>query len=248
MDKIVSIVLAGGKGQRLHPLTAKRSKPAVPFGGKFRLVDIPISNCMHAGFREIYILTQYNSASLHRHINNTYRFDAFGRGFVEVLAAVQTPESEEWYQGTADAVRQNFLHFADHSPTHYLILSGDQLYRMDLHAFFDAHVQSKSDVTVACLPVTKEKASSLGILQLDERYHITRFVEKPPADSDMSSLAVPRRIREREELDIEGDAYLASMGIYVFSAPALAKALDNDLTDFGSQVIPASIEKMKVSG
>ena len=248
MDKIVSIVLAGGKGQRLHPLTAKRSKPAVPFGGKFRLVDIPISNCMHAGFREIYILTQYNSASLHRHINNTYRFDAFGRGFVEVLAAVQTPESEQWYQGTADAVRQNFLHFADHSPTHYLILSGDQLYRMDLRAFYNAHVESKSDVTIACLAVPKDKASSLGILQLDERYHITRFVEKPPADSDMSSLAVPRRIREREELDIEGDAYLASMGIYVFSAPALAKALDNDLTDFGSQVIPASIEKMKVSG
>jgi glucose-1-phosphate adenylyltransferase len=130
--KIVSIILGGGRGQRLYPLTAKRAKPAVPFGGKFRLVDIPISNCIHAGLREIYILTQFNSASLHRHINNTYRFDTFSKGFVEVLAAEQTLESSDWYQGTADAVRKNFVHFADQSPTHYLILSGDQLYRMNL--------------------------------------------------------------------------------------------------------------------
>ena len=247
MEKIVSIILGGGRGQRLYPLTAKRAKPAVPFGGKFRLVDIPISNCIHAGLREIYILTQFNSASLHRHINNTYRFDTFSKGFVEVLAAEQTLESSDWYQGTADAVRKNFVHFADQSPTHYLILSGDQLYRMDLMDMFRSHVQSRSDVTVAAIPVTRSKASGLGILMTDANYRITRFIEKPAPQEDISALAIPQSIRTREELDIEGDAYLASMGIYIFSSAAMRKAVDNTFTDFGSQIIPASIEGLKVS-
>jgi glucose-1-phosphate adenylyltransferase len=247
VEKIVSIIMGGGRGQRLYPLTAKRAKPAVPFGGKFRLVDIPISNCIHAGLREIYILTQFNSASLHRHINNTYRFDAYSKGFVEVLAAEQTLMSNDWYQGTADAVRKNFVHFADHSPTHYLILSGDQLYRMDLMDLFHAHVASGSDVTIAAKPVNRDKAGSLGILKTDESYRITRFVEKPGPTEDISALTIPSPIRSREQLDIQGDAWLASMGIYIFSSAAMAKAVDNAFTDFGSEIIPASIEGMKVS-
>ncbi len=246
MNKIVSIILGGGRGQRLYPLTAKRAKPAVPFGGKFRLVDIPISNCIHAGLREIYILTQFNSASLHRHINTTYRFDAFSKGFVEVLAAEQTLTSNDWYQGTADAVRKNFVHFADQSPTHYLILSGDQLYRMDLMDMFRTHVETGADITVAAKPVTREKAGGLGILQMNAVGRITRFVEKPLPEDDITALAVPKEIREKKTVSIKGDAYLASMGIYVFSAAAMAKAVDNSFTDFGSQIIPASIDEMKL--
>ncbi len=247
MQKIVSIILGGGRGQRLYPLTAKRAKPAVPFGGKFRLVDIPISNCIHAGLLEIYILTQFNSASLHRHINRTYRFDTFSKGFVEVLAAEQTLESDDWYQGTADAVRKNFVHFADQSPTHYLILSGDQLYRMDLMDMFHRHVETGSDVTVAAIPVSRAMASGLGILKADAGYRVRRFVEKPSPEEDITSMAIPPGIRAKEELDIEGDAYLASMGIYIFTAAAMVKAVDNAFTDFGSQIIPASLDDMKVS-
>jgi len=247
MAKIVSIILGGGRGQRLYPLTARRAKPAVPFGGKYRLVDIPISNCIHAGLHEIYILTQFNSASLHRHINNTYQFDTFSHGFVEVLAAEQTLQSSDWYQGTADAVRKNFVHFADQSPTHYLVLSGDQLYRMDLMAMFHTHVESGADVTIAALPVTRAKASGLGILQTNPGYRVTRFVEKPSPQEDISTMALPARIRNKEQIEIEGDAYLASMGIYFFSANAMVKAVDNAFTDFGSQIIPASIDDMKVN-
>jgi glucose-1-phosphate adenylyltransferase len=247
VERIVSIILGGGRGQRLYPLTKNRAKPAVPFGGKYRLVDIPISNCLHAGLRQIYLLTQYSSASLHTHISNTYRFDTFFKGFVELLAAEQTLESSDWYLGTADAVRRNFLHFEDQDPTHFLILSGDQLYRMDLMEFFRAHQDSGSDVTIATLPVPRENASSLGILKTDSNYRITKFVEKPGKDRDISDLKVPSEIRQKEELEISGDAYLASMGIYLFSAAAIRQALDNTLTDFGSEIIPASIEHMKVS-
>ena len=247
MEKIVSIILGGGKGQRLYPLTAKRAKPAVPFGGKYRLVDIPISNCLYAGLRQIYILTQFNSASLHRHIANTYRFDTFSKGFVEILAAEQTLASNDWYQGTADAVRKNSFHFEDQSPTHYLILSGDQLYRMDFMDMYRAHEASGSDVTIAAIPVPRERANALGILQVDPSYRITHFVEKPPADADISHLEMPREIGDREKLDIDGETYLASMGIYIFSAAGLRRALDNTLTDFGSEIIPASIEGLKVS-
>jgi len=246
VHKIVSIILGGGRGQRLYPLTAKRAKPAVPFGGKFRLVDIPISNCIHAGLREIYILTQFNSASLHRHINNTYRFDTFSKGFVEVLAAEQTLESSDWYQGTADAVRKNFVHFADQSPTHFLILSGDQLYRMDLMEMFHQHLETGADVTIAAKPVTREKASGLGILQTDLHYRISRFIEKPSPQEDITALAIPEHLKVQEEIDFPGDAYLASMGIYIFSAAAMVKAVNNSFADFGSQIIPASIDRMKV--
>ncbi len=247
MAKIVSIILGGGRGQRLYPLTAKRAKPAVPFGGKFRLVDIPISNCIHAGLREIYVLTQFNSASLHRHVNNTYRFDTFDRGFVEVLAAEQTLQSNEWYQGTADAVRKNFIHFLDHAPTHYVVLSGDQLYRMDVMDMFRVHEESGADVTIAAIPVSRSRASGLGILSADASYRITRFVEKPSPQEDITAMALPREIAVREQVEVEGDAYLASMGIYIFNADAMMKALENSFADFGSQIIPASLGDMKVN-
>jgi glucose-1-phosphate adenylyltransferase len=247
VEKTISIVLGGGRGSRLYPLTAKRAKPAVPFGGKYRLVDIPISNCLNAGLRQIYILTQFNSASLHTHISSTYRFDTFSKGFVEILAAEQTFESTDWYLGTADAVRKNFYHFADSSPNQYLILSGDQLYHMDLQELLRLHAERGADVTLAAIPITRSKASSLGIIQVDPSYRVVRFMEKPDITVDISGLRIPREIIEVEELEVDPDTYLASMGIYLFSADALKKALDNALTDFGSEIIPACIGSLKVS-
>ena len=248
MGKVLSIVLGGGKGERLFPLTKERAKPAVPFGGKYRLVDIPISSSIHSGFKQIYILTQFNSASLHNHISNTYIFDTFTQGFVEILAAEQTYEHSGWYEGTADAVRKNLLHFRDHRPDYYIILSGDQLYRMDLQEFFQKHLKTGADVSVAVTPVSKEKTRQFGILQVDSRGRIVRFMEKPRPDEDLSELKIPPSLAARfEDLPPERE-YLASMGIYVFSAPALARALDNHYTDFGKEVIPDSIENLKVQG
>jgi glucose-1-phosphate adenylyltransferase len=247
VEKVTSIILGGGRGSRLFPLTAKRAKPAVPFGGKYRLVDIPISNCLNAGLRQIYILTQFNSASLHTHIASTYRFDTFSNGFVEILAAEQTFESSDWYLGSADAVRKNFYHFDDQAPSHYLILGGDQLYRMDFLDMLKRHVENGSDVTVASIPVPRSKAGPLGILALDPSYRITKFLEKPDDSADITDMKIPKRIVEEEELEVNGDAYLASMGIYVFSADALKIALDNTLMDFGAEIIPAAIPNLKVT-
>jgi glucose-1-phosphate adenylyltransferase len=246
MERIISVILGGGRGQRLYPLTAKRAKPAVPFGGKYRLVDIPISNCIHADLRRIFLLTQFNSASLHRHISNTYRFDNFTKGFVELLAAEQTFEHEDWYLGTADAVRRNFNHLEPDDPTHCIVLSGDQLYRMNLMDIFHRHVDSGADVTLAALPVARSQAASLGILQVDASYRVTSFVEKPAPDRDISAMRVPAGIAAREGIQAGEERFLASMGIYVFSMPALRKALDNTLADFGSDVIPAAIGTMHV--
>jgi glucose-1-phosphate adenylyltransferase len=246
MERIISVILGGGRGQRLYPLTAKRAKPAVPFGGKYRLVDIPISNCLHAELRRIFLLTQFNSASLHRHIANTYRFDAFTKGFVELLAAEQTPENQDWYLGTADAVRQNFQHLEPENPTHAIILSGDQLYRMDLMDMFRRHVESGADVTVATIPVPRSQATGLGILQVDPSYRVTAFVEKPAPERDISAMRMPAPLAAHEGMPTGEERYLASMGIYVFSMPALRKALDNTLADFGAEVIPAAISTMHV--
>ncbi len=244
MSKVLSIVLGGGKGTRLYPLTKDRAKPAVPFGGKFRLVDIPISNCINSGFRQIYILTQFNSASLHMHIAHTYIFDSFSKGFVEILAAEQTFEHSGWYEGTADAVRKNFQHFRTQNPSHYLILSGDQLYRMDLADFYRKHVESGADVTIACTAVRKEETSALGILKADSTAQITAFLEKPAPDRDITDYRIPQELqRDRRS---EGKDYLASMGIYCFSAAAMDAALANDFTDFGKEIIPTMIEKSKV--
>ncbi len=245
MTKPLSIILGGGKGTRLYPLTKERAKPAVPFGGKFRLVDIPISNCINSGLRDIFILTQFNTASLHFHLSSTYRFDAFSGGFVEVLAAEQTFDNNDWYMGTADAVRKNQFHFHAQEPTHYVILSGDQLYRMDLKDFFKQHLASGAEITIAATPVARKDADQLGILQLDNRGYINSFLEKPGPDKNIDEYRIPALKKTTEGIPEHKD-YLASMGIYIFNADALDMGLDNDLTDFGKEVIPMMIEKCKV--
>lgn len=244
---VVTVVMGGGKGTRLFPLTDERSKPAVPFGAKYRLVDIPLSNSITANFKKIYVLTQFNSASLNMHISSTYAFDTFSRGFVEVLAAEQTSTHTGWYEGTADAVRKNLGHFRTQKPSHYIILSGDQLYRMDLRDFWEKHLESGADATVAVLPVTREDAVGFGILTVDESLRINAFTEKPPLSRDITELKIPEAARETMPNYREGRDYLASMGIYVFNAEALEKALDNKHTDFGKEVIPMMIESMTVN-
>jgi glucose-1-phosphate adenylyltransferase len=244
---VLTVVMGGGKGTRLYPLTAERSKPAVPFGGKYRLVDIPLSNSIAADFKKIYVLTQFNSASLHLHIANSYVFDNFTNGFVEILAAEQTFTHSGWYEGTADAVRKNLVHFRTQKPKYYMILSGDQLYRMDLIDFFNRHVESGADATVAVLPVDREAAVGFGILTVDDSLRIREFTEKPPIEKDISDLKIPEAARDELPNYKPGRDYLASMGIYVFTAEALETALDNTYTDFGKEVIPMMIEKMNVN-
>jgi glucose-1-phosphate adenylyltransferase len=243
MSEVLSIVLGGGKGTRLFPLTQARAKPAVPFGGKFRLVDIPLSNCINANLRQIYILTQFNSASLHLHLAQTYVFDFFTNGFVEILAAEQTFEHSGWYEGTADAVRKNFIHFRTQNPSYYLILSGDQLYRMDLGDLLKKHKDSGASITIACTAVVREDASQLGILKVNKNAGITDFLEKPGPDKDISEYKIPQELRQ----DKNRDEYLASMGIYVFNAATMEDCLANDFTDFGKEIIPTAINRLKVN-
>jgi len=244
MSEVLSIILGGGKGSRLVPLTQFRSKPAVPFGGKYRLVDIPISNCINSNLRQIYVITQFNSASLHLHINRTYIFDSFTKGFVQILAAKQTFEYSGWYEGTADAVRKNFSHFKKHKPSYGLILAGDQLYRMDFQEFLKKHIESGAAITIACTPVDRENASELGIMKVDKNNRITEFLEKPGPTKDISDYKMPKELNKDKG---KSDTYLASMGIYLFNYKALEDSLDNDLTDFGKEVIPTSIAKLKVN-
>ncbi|MCX8014035.1 MAG: glucose-1-phosphate adenylyltransferase [Rectinema sp.] len=245
MAEILSIVLGGGKGTRLFPLTKERSKPAVPFGGKYRLVDIPISNCINSGFKKIYILTQFNSASLHLHISRSYKFDHFTRGFVEILAAEQTPIHSGWYEGTADAIRKNLIHFRPHHPTHYMILSGDQLYRMDLEAMFRSHLDSRTRLTIAGTLVTREAASALGIIKLRPDGTIDSFLEKPGPDRDIHEFEVPEALRPSDAAPDK--KYLASMGIYVFDTSLIEEAMRMDANDFGKEIIPAIVEKERVN-
>lgn len=246
MNSVLTIILGGGKGTRLYPLTKNRAKPAVPFGAKYRLVDIPISNSINAGFKKIYVLTQFNSASLHLHLGNTYIFDSFTRGFVEILAAEQSFDSAGWYEGTADAVRKNMHHFVNQRPDHYLILSGDQLYRMDLLDFFKKHLDSKADITIAATPVTREDATGFGIMKVDAKGRITEFVEKPGMDKNIDHLKIPDNLHPDKRMQADGREYLGSMGIYFFKADVMEKALANDHTDFGHEIIPMLIEKSKV--
>jgi glucose-1-phosphate adenylyltransferase len=244
MAEVLSIVLGGGKGTRLVPLTQARAKPAVPFGGKYRIIDIPISNCINANLRQVYVLTQFNSASLNLHLARTYIFDTFSKGFVEMLAAEQTFEHSSWFEGTADAIRKNFVHFKTQKPDYYLILSGDQLYRMDLRDFIKNHQDSGAAITIACTAVSREDASQLGILKANKNSEITEFLEKPGPDRDIQDYKAPVEIKKNKN---GGDEYLASMGIYVFNAAAMEECLDNDLTDFGKEIIPQSINKLKVN-
>ena len=243
---VLAVIMGGGQGTRLYPLTKLRSKPAVPLGSKYRLVDIPISNCIHSDIRKIYVLTQFNSASLHRHILETYRFDHFSQGFVEICAAQQTLEHTGWYQGTADAVRQNFRYIFDHRPDYVLILSGDQLYRMDFRQLLRQHVETYADITVAVIPAARSKAGGLGILQTNEEKRITRFVEKPKEKASLDELKVVDPLLSNLGITSSEDHYLASMGIYVFSRQVLVDALNNEKVDFGRDIIPSAIQSHRV--
>jgi glucose-1-phosphate adenylyltransferase len=248
-ERVIAIVLGGGKGTRLYPLTMDRAKPAVPFAGKYRLVDIPISNCINSNFKQIYILTQFNSASLHNHIANTYIFDTFSNGFVEILAAEQTNQTDTWYQGTADAVRKNLRHFRDQQADYYIILSGDQLYRMDLQDMLKRHIDTGAELTIAAKPISREQATGLGIMGVDEEGIINKFYEKPASDLDISEYKVGDAFM-KQSLGVGVNAsneYLASMGIYIFNAKTMEEVLNNDKTDFGKEIIPDVIKQRKVA-
>ena len=245
-ENTLSIIMGGGQGTRLFPLTRDRAKPAVPLAGKYRLVDIPISNCINSGLRRIYLLTQFNSASLHRHISQSYKFDHFSGGFVELLAAEQSFSSTSWYQGTADAVRKNLQHFKNNDFEYALILSGDQLYQMDFQAVLRAHIEHSADVTVATIPVAAREASALGIMQVNPENRITRFIEKPTDPEMLESMKLDRATYPKLGIQRDEDLYLASMGIYVFNREVLLELLNNNHTDFGKHIIPGAIENHRV--
>ena len=248
-ENVLAIILGGGKGTRLYPLTKDRAKPAVPFAGKYRLIDIPISNCINSGFKKIYLLTQFQSASLHNHINTTFNFDQFSKGFVQILSAEQTYSSESWFQGTADAVRKNLKHFRDQNADYYIILSGDQLYRMDFEKMLQRHKQTGADLTIAAKPISRSEATGLGIMATDKNGMITKFYEKPAPDLDISEYKVNKEYLE-SSLNVkanESNEYLASMGIYIFSAKAMEEALSGSETDFGKEIIPGLLGKKKLA-
>jgi glucose-1-phosphate adenylyltransferase len=239
--KVLAIILGGGQGSRLHPLTQQRSKPAVPIAGKYRLVDIPISNCINSDIKRMFILTQFNSASLNRHIKNTYHFSFFSSAFADVLAAEQTPDNKTWFQGTADAVRQSMHHFLRHDFDYFLILSGDQLYQMDYELMIEAHVKSNAKISIATIPVNSKDATSFGILKADDQNVITSFIEKPDA-----SLLPEWTSEVSDEMKSQGRHYLASMGIYVFNRDLLTELMKDPTTnDFGKEIIPQSIDEHK---
>ena len=244
--RVLSVVMGGGQGSRLFPLTRDRSKPAVPLAGKYRLVDIPISNCINSRLNQIYLLTQFNSASLHRHISHSYKFDHFSQGFVDILAAEQTPTSDSWYEGTADAVRKNLIHILNNDFEYMLILSGDQLYRMDFREIIASHMERDAELTVATIPVGREFAPGFGIMHNDEQGRISRFVEKPGTPELLDSLKLPAEQLAKQELEPGSDHYLASMGIYLFNRQTLIELLENDMSDFGKHIIPRSIGTHRV--
>lgn len=241
---VVAVILGGGAGSRLYPLTSTRSKPAVPIAGKYRLVDIPISNCINSSINRMFVLTQYNSASLNKHIKNTYQFSAFSKGFVDILAAEQTPDSLGWFQGTADAVRQSLKHIGNNEFDYVLILSGDQLYQMDFGKMIDNHAAQGADITIATIPVGEREAPEFGILKSDEESLITSFIEKPKKE------LLPDWVSDTGgEMQRQGRNYLASMGIYIFNRKTLFDFLleeKKDATDFGKEIIPSSIATHKV--
>ena len=245
-EDTLAIIMGGGAGTRLFPLTKERAKPAVPLAGKYRLVDIPISNCLNGGFRQVYVLTQFNSESLHRHITASYKFDNFTKSFVEILAAQQTPEGASWYQGTADAVRQNLRYFLERPYRYYLILSGDQLYRMDYCDLLQAHFQTSADITLGTTPVDRQAASSFGIMHSDAKRRIFRFEEKPKDPELLDELRIPPELLTELGRPADAELYQGSMGIYVFNRQILVDALANNYADFGKHVIPASLQKNKV--
>jgi glucose-1-phosphate adenylyltransferase len=246
MKNVLAIILGGGRGTRLYPLTKFRSKPAVPIGGKFRLIDIPISNCLHWNIRKIMVLTQFNTASLHRHIAQSYRFDGFSDGFLQILAAQQTIEDSNWYQGTADAVRKNLHYIKNQKVGTVVVLSGDQLYRINLLDFVNVHRERDADVTIAIKPVQREQAGEFGILQIDDQQRIVRFVEKPKEKILLDELFTPSDYLGIAEKDLN---YIASMGIYVFKKDVLIDLLEHNVKeDFGREVIPDAIHERRLFG
>ncbi len=247
--KVLSVIMGGGRGTRLHPLTKERCKPAVPLAGKYRLVDIPISNCINSDLNRIFLLTQFNTASLHRHIQESYKFDPFGGGFVDILAAEQTERGSSWYQGTADAVRQNLHHFGDFDFDYLLILSGDQLYRMPVNDMIDEHIKSGADVTLAAKALPTSEVHGLGLMRVDDNLEISEFVEKPTDPKIIEDLAVGEAVEKliTRKNGNEEHHCLASMGIYLFNRDVLFESLDNDMTDFGKEVIPSLLGKAKLN-
>lgn len=246
-NEVLAIILGGGQGSRLFPLTQLRSKPAVPLGGKYRLIDIPVSNCLHADIRRIFVLTQFNSASLNRHISQTYRMDLFSPGFVEILAAEITPENTNWFQGTADAVRKAARHFLRYDADYYLILAGDHLYRMDYSEMVDAHIDRRADITIAAQPCTPEDATQMGIFRFDRDGHIVAFEEKPNAErlAEIGQSIPKGAVSAGHTPD---KPFVASMGVYVFSREVLMDLLEKtDATDFGREVIPAALDTYRVN-
>ena len=245
-NDVLALILGGGQGSRLFPLTQYRSKPAVPIGGSYRLIDIPISNCLHADIRRIFVLTQFNSASLNRHVAQTYQLDRFSQGFVEIIAAEQTPDNQSWFQGTADAVRQAQRHFIPYQAKYYLILAGDHLYRMDYNSLIDAHVESKADITIAAQPVSIEDAPAMGIFRFDRGGQIVGFEEKPKADrlAQIGQSIPADATFARQTAD---KPFVASMGLYVFSRDVLLSMLSREAgTDFGRELIPRALERHRV--
>ena len=239
---VVSIILGGGQGSRLSPLTATRSKPAVPIAGKYRLVDIPISNCLNSDIKRMFVLTQFNSASLNAHIKNTYTFNAFSQAFVDILAAEQTPENPTWFQGTADAVRQCMPHFLNHEFDYALILSGDQLYQMDFNDMIEAHMNSGAEISIATLPVNAKDAPDFGILKTNDKNEIISFIEKP-----VTALLPDWESDVSDQMKSEGKKHLASMGIYIFNRALLEELMsDPDTKDFGKEIIPQAVGNRKI--
>jgi glucose-1-phosphate adenylyltransferase len=247
IDSVLAIIMGGGQGSRLFPLTHNRSKPAVPLAAKCRIVDIPISNCINSGIQKMYVLTQYNSESLNRHVTSAYRFDHFGDNFVHILAAQQTPGDDKWYQGTADAVRQNLSYFLERPYKYFLILSGDQLYRMDFRLMLSQHLETGADLTIATTPVPREPARAFGLMHTDAESRITRFVEKPGKDDQLlDQLAMPDSLLRSVGIPESEERFQASMGIYLFNRKVLEDALDNDFADFGKNIIPGIIKEKSV--
>ena len=247
MEDLTAVVLGGGIGRRLYPLTRNRAKPAVPLAGNYRLIDVPVSNCINSGIDRIYVLTQFNSASLNQHVSRTYRFDTFSKGFVEILAAEQTPASSAWFQGTADAVRQAMPHLLDHGCRDVLILSGDHLYRMDYTGFIHRHRRMEADISIAVNPVTSLKAHEFGILQADADGWITEFREKPKGQA-LREIRTDTRALGLSAAEARKHPYLGSMGIYLFRTDRLKQALDRDpgIVDFAKEVIPRALKELSL--
>jgi len=245
-SNVLCVIMGGGQGTRLFPLTKDRAKPAVPLAGKYRLVDIPISNCINSGFRRIYVLTQFNSTSLHGHISRTYKFDQFSSGFVEILAAQQTFTNTSWYEGTADAVRKNLVHFLNHDFDYLIILSGDQLYRMDFRDMVAQHIENNAEITVATMPVSRSEAGSLGIMQIADDNRIVKFNEKPKDPAVLDAMHLSPEVKKQLGIKGDNELFLASMGIYVFNRSVVCDLLDNPLPDFGKHIIPHAINTNRV--